>query len=496
MKFLKKAFSAALSVSMALSAMAGLTVAAQESDNSGANDDVVIQLGTSREPGVVLNAGAHYATMNALEDEINRNLVDTEVQTGDMMIGNGRMADVLIKADGLENMDSAVLRAMKHSQSDTTGTATIRLYASTTQDVTLAGDRYYGSGSDMDYGVVSIGTKEFTFNDEWAYEDVEIELNTTGIDSSYDYLILQIWNPENGGWLQDFTTNHGFTKFNGDGTGTWKEFSMWVKSLTLKSDEQEAPDEPEEPHRPVDGKLYFYDSTGNPVSGTTVTGDGAANPSSKDQLKVTGEATVTFSNIDTTNLESITVYSASNNYQQSYEFKIDGTSITETLTYTDSDWNSHEHIARITRTELSGGHDLVMTVNCQETYLDWIRLNYKESELEPEPTSPSASLEPAEWTVNGSDTGYTVDSENKNQLTADGETVYGYKATLTIHTGGSDGENRTYTTATATVKKAGGSDADTKTKTNNITNISGGEVVFYIISNAELDAAGSSIVLE
>lgn len=125
-------------------------------------------------------------------------------------------------------------------------------------------------------------------------------------------------------------------------------------------------------------------------------------------------------------------------------------------------------------------------------YCDFIAIagiSASEPEPEPEPTQPTAELETANWSVEGSNTGYDV---NQNKLTVDGETVFGYKATF------SNLGSTTYTTVKATVKKAGGNETDIQTQEKKIPELTlnDGGVVFYIISNAELDTTGSSIVLE
>lgn len=112
------------------------------------------------------------------------------------------------------------------------------------------------------------------------------------------------------------------------------------------------------------------------------------------------------------------------------------------------------------------------------------------SASEPEPTQPIADLEEANWRIEGSDTGYEVDNEKQNKLTVDGEEVFGYKATF------SNLGSKTYTTVKATVKKANSNETQEQTKNIPELTMNGNGVVFYIISNAELDTTGSSIVLE
>lgn len=120
-----------------------------------------------------------------------------------------------------------------------------------------------------------------------------------------------------------------------------------------------------------------------------------------------------------------------------------------------------------------------------------------ETEEPEEPTEsekPTANLTDAEWTVDNLG-GYEADSTDTNKLNApDGTEVYGYKATFS-----GSGDNTSYKKVTATVKKKDGSDTDIKTQYKEISGgitLNGGGVVFYIISNAELDMDNSSIVLE
>lgn len=112
-----------------------------------------------------------------------------------------------------------------------------------------------------------------------------------------------------------------------------------------------------------------------------------------------------------------------------------------------------------------------------------------------EPEKPTAVLTDAEWTVeDGSDIGYTVDSAKNNLTAPDGTVVYGYSASFK----GLAGDSTSYTKVTATVKKKDGGENDIKTQEKSMEGLTlnGGEAVFYIISNAELDASASTIVLE
>ena len=120
-----------------------------------------------------------------------------------------------------------------------------------------------------------------------------------------------------------------------------------------------------------------------------------------------------------------------------------------------------------------------------------------ETEEPEEPTEsekPTANLTDAEWTVDNLG-GYEADSTDTNKLNApDGTEVYGYKATFS----GPVGDSTSYTKVTATVKKKDGGENDIKTQEKTIggLTLNGNDVVFYIISNAELDMENSSIVLE
>lgn len=79
-----------------------------------------------------------------------------------------------------------------------------------------------------------------------------------------------------------------------------------------------------------------------------------------------------------------------------------------------------------------------------------------------EPEKPTADLTDVAWTVeDGSDIGYTVDSANKNKVTAsDGTEVYGYKASFSDF----DGDSTSYTKVTVTVKKKDGDENDVQTQ--------------------------------
>ena len=151
-------------------------------------------------------------------------------------------------------------------------------------------------------------------------------------------------------------------------------------------------------------------------------------------------------------------------------------------THTTFEVELQQGLYKVTFSPAEGGNDY---------YCDLIAIagiSASEPDPEPEPTQPTADLETANWSVEGSDTGYDV---NQNKLTVDGEDVFGYKATF------SDLGSTTYTTVKATVKKADSN--ETKEQTKNISGgitLNDGGVVFYIISNAELDTTGSSIVLE
>lgn len=113
----------------------------------------------------------------------------------------------------------------------------------------------------------------------------------------------------------------------------------------------------------------------------------------------------------------------------------------------------------------------------------------EEPEEPTEPEKPTADLEDAEWTVDNLE-GYEADSNDKNKLIAPDDTeVFGYKASF-------DSLSGSYTTVKATVKKADSSETKEQEKNISELTMNGGGVVFYIISNAELDTTGSSIVLE
>ena len=98
---------------------------------------------------------------------------------------------------------------------------------------------------------------------------------------------------------------------------------------------------------------------------------------------------------------------------------------------------------------------------------------------------PQAPLTAASWGGIG-DTGYTAEG---NRLTRGDDTLFGYKATLT-------GNGITYNTVRAYVETAADSTAS-KTHTFSDISISGtGDVIFYILTNVELNTESSHIYCE
>ena len=164
-----------------------------------------------------------------------------------------------------------------------------------------------------------------------------------------------------------------------------------------------------------------------------------------------------------------------------------GSDFTGSVTVTLSD-NNFEDGRVIAASVEEGANVSGVTVNGLPTDMELKVAEGKLVVAEKAPEKATATLETAEWTT--TDDKYTVDNENSNELTApDGTTVYGYKAAF------NDLGNVTYTKAEANV-----TNAETEATMSQEKDIAGitteGGVVFYIISNAELDTDASTIVLE
>lgn len=104
-------------------------------------------------------------------------------------------------------------------------------------------------------------------------------------------------------------------------------------------------------------------------------------------------------------------------------------------------------------------------------YAMYIKKAEKESQ-----TSVQANIEPVAWSLRDETAGITADG---NKLTQGDESVYGYKAVLDFS------NSITYNKITL---NATAEDKTTDTVEKNITSISGGNVVFYIISNKAIES--------
>ena|GEM_PF-7066015 len=207
----------------------------------------------------------------------------------------------------------------------------------------------------------------------------------------------------------------------------------------------------------VSGKLYNNGST-------TITGISAA-------MQKNSDFSFTLDDIAVTNMPSTAAITIDDDGTTSSTTYIAGTSFTLPAAagkdgYTFEGWSDGEN------TYAAG---TALTADATKTY----------TAVYTQIVAPSANLEKAAWTADAA-TGYEASG---NVLTdAKGNSVYGYKATL-------DGNGYSYDTVKAFVTTLKGSTAE-KTYDDTTFSATASGVVFYVISNVELDTDASRVYCE